>query len=105
MQQRPNKRFPIPTCQSPRFMLLDSPYSSSISAADHEVRDRSAFETGCIFDATFLVWVEAGFYSLDFLELSLLRLSHECHRVLTALVYGSLPYISMGAIPLRLNVL
>ncbi len=74
MQQRLDERFSIPACQSPDFMLLDSPYSSIVGTGNHEVRDRSAFETGCIFDATLLVWIEAGFYSLDFLELSLLRL-------------------------------
>jgi hypothetical protein len=74
MQQRFDERFAIPTCQSPHFMLLDSPYSSFVGTRDHEVRDRSPFETGCIFDAAFLLRIESSFDSLDFLELSLLRL-------------------------------
>jgi hypothetical protein len=72
MQQRLNEHLAIPACQSPHFMLFDSPYSCIVGTGDHEVRDRSAFETGRIFDTTFLVWIESGFDPLDFLELSLL---------------------------------
>jgi hypothetical protein len=74
MQQRLDEGFLIPVYQSPQLMLLDSPYSSIVGTGDHEVRDRSPFETGRVFDATLLLGIESGFDPLDFSELSLLRL-------------------------------
>jgi hypothetical protein len=55
-------------------MLLDGPYSSIVGTGNHEVRDRSPFETGRIFNATLLLWIESSFDPLDFLELPLPRL-------------------------------
>jgi hypothetical protein len=74
MQQSLNERFSISSCQSPHLMLFDGPYGSIVGTGNHEVRDRSPFETGRIFDAAFLLGLESSFDRLDFPELSLLRL-------------------------------
>jgi hypothetical protein len=74
VQQRLDEGFSIPACQSPHFMLLDGPYSSIVGTGNHELRDRSSFETGRIFNATLLLWIEPGFDPLDFLKLPWLRL-------------------------------
>ncbi len=74
MQQCLNEGFSISACQSPYFMLLDGLYSSIVGTGNHEVRDRSPFETSRIFNATLLLWIESSFDPLDFLELPLPRL-------------------------------
>jgi hypothetical protein len=70
-------------------MLLDGPYSSIVGTGNDEIRDRSSFETGRIFNATLLLWIESGFDPLDFLKLPLLRLRTTVIISLQRLVYGN----------------
>src|SRR5258708_35015407 len=95
VQQCVKYRLPILPGQFPYFMLPDGLHRGVVGAQNHELRNRSAFQAGCVFDSALLFRIETGFDSICFSGLFPELSERECHMGLSLPLYGNMPYIAI----------